>query len=108
LARHQFDQLQAEITERQTTADNLRNEIEANSASVLTGEDEIARLRERLTELEHEISTQQQRGLELKGEMDRHESRIHFNEERLREFATQNTKAMADLTQAEERRRTAG
>src|ERR1017187_9813116 len=71
LARHQFDQLQAEITERQTTADNLRNEIEANSASVLTGEDEIARLRERLTELEHEISTQQQRGLELKGEMDR-------------------------------------
>ena len=107
LARHQFDQLQAEITERQTTADNLRNEIEANSASVLTGEDEIAHLRERLTELEHEISTQQQRGLELKGEIDRHESRIHFNEERLREFATQNTKAMADMTQAEERRRAA-
>jgi len=107
LARHQFDQLQAEITDRQTTADNLRNEIEANSASVLSGEDEIAHLRERLTELEHEISTQQQRGLELKGEIDRHESRIHFNEERLREFATQNTKAMADMTQAEERRRAA-
>jgi chromosome segregation protein len=107
LARHQFDQLEAEIAERQATADNLRNEIEANSASVLRGEDEITQLRERLTELEHEISGQQQRGLELKGEMDRHESRIQFNEERLREFATQNTKAMADLTQAEERRRAA-
>ena len=107
LARHQFDQLQAEITERQTAADNLRQEIETSSASVLRCEDEIGQLRERLTELEHEISAQQQRGLELKGEIDRHENRIQFNEERLREFATQNTKAMADLTQAEERRRAA-
>ncbi|MEI6781702.1 MAG: chromosome segregation protein SMC [Verrucomicrobiota bacterium] len=107
LARHQFDQLQAEISERQTAADNLRNEIEASSASVLRCEDEIALLRERQSTLEHEISGRQQRGLELKGEIDRHESRIQFDEERLREFATQNTKAMADLTQAEERRRAA-
>jgi chromosome segregation protein len=107
LARHQFDQLQAEIAERQTAADNLRNEIEASSAGVLRCEDEIAQLRARVSELEHEISLQQQRGLELKGEMDRHESRIHFNEERLREFAAQNTKALADMTQAEERRRAA-
>ena len=35
LARHQFDQLQAEIAERQTAADNLRNEIETSSAAVL-------------------------------------------------------------------------
>ena len=108
LARHQFDQLQAEIAERQTAADNLRNEIETSSAAVLRCEDEITQLRERVSELEHEIGARQQRGLELKGEIDRHESRIHFNEERLREFATQNTKAMADLTQAEERRRAAG
>jgi chromosome segregation protein len=107
LARHQFDQLQAEITDRQTAADNLRNEIEASSAGVLRCEDEIAQLRARVSELEHEISLQQQRGLELKSDIDRHESRIHFNEERLREFAAQNTKALADLTQAEERRRAA-
>jgi len=107
-ARHQFDQLQAEIAERQTAADNLRNELETSSAAVLRCEDEITHLRERLSELEHEIGERQHRGLELKGEIDRHESRIHFNEERLREFATQNTKAMADLTQAEERRRAAG
>jgi chromosome segregation protein len=108
LARHQFDQLQAEITERQTAADNLRNDLETSSAAVLRSEDEITQLRERLSALEHEIGERQHRGLELKGEIDRHESRIHFNEERLREFATQNTKAMADLTQAEERRRAAG
>ena len=49
----------------------------------------------------------QQRGLELKGETDRHESRIQFNEERLRELAAQNAKALADITQAEERCRAA-
>jgi chromosome segregation protein len=104
LARHQFDVLQAEIAERQATADNLRDEIETNSADVLRCEDEISELRNRLSELEHEIGVMQQRGLELKGEADRHESRIQFNEERLREFAAQNSKAMADMTQAEERR----
>jgi chromosome segregation ATPase len=43
----------------------------------------------------------------LKGEIDRHESRIQFNEERLREIAAQNAKALADITQAEERCRAA-
>jgi chromosome segregation protein len=106
-ARHQFDVLQSEIAERQTASENLRNEIETTSASVLRCEDEIAELRERLSDLEHQIAAMQQRGLELKGESDRHESRIQFNEERLREFAAQNAKAFADITQAEERRRVA-
>src|SRR6266566_4378940 len=107
LARHQFDVLQAEIAERQTTADNLRDEIETSSANLLRCEDEIAQLRERLSGLEHEIASRQQRGLELKGQADRHESRIQFNEERLREFAAQNAKALSDIAQAEERRRAA-
>src|SRR5262249_23178925 len=104
LARHQFDVLQGEIRERQTAAEDLRSEIETNSASVLRCEDEIVELRGRMSELEHEIAKTQQHGLELKSESDRHESRIHFNEERLREFAAQNTKALADMTQAEERK----
>jgi chromosome segregation protein len=104
LARHQFDVLQSEIADRQAIAENLRDEIEASSAGVLKCEDEIAELRERLSGLEHEIAAMQQRGLELKGESDRHESRIQFNEERLREFAAQNTKAMTDMSQAEERK----
>ncbi|TAK96576.1 MAG: chromosome segregation protein SMC [Verrucomicrobia bacterium] len=105
LARHQLDVLLGEIREKQSAADTLRNEIETGSADVLRFEDEIGQLRSRLAELEHEISITQQRGLELKSEMDRHESRIQFNEERLAEFATQNTKATADITEAEERNR---
>src|SRR5215467_5761189 len=107
LARHQFDVLQAEIAERQTTADALRNEIEASSSDVFRCEDEITQLRERLSELEHQMAMMQQRGLELKSEVDRHESRIQFNHERFQEFAAQNTKALADIAQAEERQHVA-
>src|SRR5580765_1684104 len=103
LARHHFDVLQGEIRERQSAADNLRNEIEKSSGDVLRYEDEITQLRQRLTELEHEIGSLQQRGLELKGESDRHDSRVQFNEERLRELDAQNTKALSDISQAEER-----
>jgi len=107
LARHQFDVLQAEISGKQAAVEKLRNGIEQGSADVLRLENEIAQLRERLSELEHGVAAQQQRGLELKGEMDRHESRIQFNEERLRELASQNTKALAEITQSEERCRAA-
>src|SRR5215469_2560470 len=107
LARHQFDVLQSEINERQATAEKLREEIETGSAEILRSEDELGQLRERLSELEHSIATMQQRGLELKGEADRHESRIQFNEERLSEIASQNAKALAEITQGEERRNAA-
>jgi len=107
LARHQFDVLQGEINERQTAAENLRQEIEQGSNDILRFEHEIAKLRERLSELEHEVSAQQQRGLELKGEVDRHESRIQFNQERSHEIESQNAKALADIAQAEERHRAA-
>ena len=103
LARHQFDVFQAEIAEKQSAAERLRGEIETGSADVLRCEDEIKHLRERLAELEHEVAEKQQHSLELKGEIDRHESRIQFNEERLRELAEQNARALAEITQAEER-----
>src|SRR5262245_1940271 len=107
LARHQFDVLQAEVRERQIALARLRNEIEAGTARVLRSEDEIGQLRERLSELEHQIAAMQQKGLELKSETERHENRIQFNEERLREFGDQNSKALADIAQAEERRKIA-
>lgn len=107
LARHQFDVLQSEIAERNAAAEKLREEIETCSANVLQREDEIAQLREQLSALEHQISGMQQRGLELKGQIERQESRIQFNEERLSELAAQNTKALADITQAEERQHAA-
>jgi chromosome segregation protein len=108
LARHQLDVLQSEISGKNSAVEKLRNEIEQGSNDVLRFESEIATLRERLSGLEHEVAAQQQRALELKGEIDRHESRIQFNEERLNELASQNSKALADITQAGERCRAAG
>jgi chromosome segregation protein len=107
LARHQFDVLQSEIAGKNSAVENLRNEIETGSNDVLRFENEISQLRERLSDLEHEVAAQQQRGLELKGEIDRHESRIQFNEERLNEIASQNSKALAEISQSEERLRAA-
>ncbi len=107
LARHQFDVLQGEISERQTAVENLRNEIETGSNDVLRFENEISQLRALLSELEHEVATQQQRGLELKSEIDHHDSRIHFNQERILEIESQNMKALEEIAQAEERHRAA-
>ena len=107
LARHQFDVLVAEITERTTLAERLRVDMEVCSESLLRAEDEILQLRSRLSELEEQIATSQQKGMELKGQTDRHESRIHFNEERLREIEQQNGRALHDITEAEERGRVA-
>ena len=103
LARHQFDMLQAETNEKQSLADKLRVEIQSGSESVLRGEDEILQLRAALTELEEEIIQFQQQAAELRSQAERHEGRIHFDEERLRELDSQNAKALNDITQSEER-----
>ena len=105
LARHQFDVLQAEIRERagsrRKPAQRDRDQrpqtccaAKMRSASCASG----------FPNWNTRSAAMQQRGLELKGEIDRHESRIQFNEERLREFEAQNAKALADIAQAEERR----
>jgi len=107
LARHQFDVLQSEISERTATAEKLRVEMEVCSESVLRAEDEILQLRARLSELEEQIAASQHQGMELKGQCDRHESRIHFNDERLRELEQQNARALHDINEAEERTRAA-
>src|SRR3954471_7254498 len=103
LARHQFDVLQGEISERHASIDKLRVDVELSSETVIRVENEIIQLRERLSELEQEISQSQHRGLELKAQIDRHESRIHFNDERLVELETQHGKALHDIAEAEER-----
>jgi chromosome segregation protein len=104
LARHQFDVLQVEIHERQAVAESLRAEMEVCSAGVLREEDEITQLRGRQAELERQLYHTQQQGLELKGQVDHHLSRIQFNQERLQELAQQNTNALNDIAQGEERR----
>src|ERR1041385_5511213 len=62
LARHQFDLLQSEINERNRNAEQLRCEIETGSANVLRAENEISQLRDRLSELEHQLGETQHRG----------------------------------------------
>src|SRR6185369_304855 len=107
LARHQFDVLQMEIAERQEAVEKLREEIVSRSAHVLREENEITELRGRFTELEHQISESQHGGLELKSRMDRHDSRIQFNDERLQEIQRQHGSALSDISQSEERWRVA-
>ena len=107
LARHQFDILQGEISERQQSLENLRSEIEQGSGDVTRFENEITQLREHLSDLEHQVAAHQQRGLELKAEADRNDSRIQYNEERLNEIDSQNARALAEISQAEERTRSA-
>jgi chromosome segregation protein len=104
LARHQFDVLQADIQSRTAQSEKWRAEIESLSETVLRVEDEIAVLREQLAQQEEQIRKLQQQGMELKGQSDRHESRIHFNEDKLRDLQEQNTRATSDISQAEERK----
>jgi chromosome segregation protein len=104
LARHHFDVLQADIHERQQAVDELRAAMDLCAAEVARVEHEVAQLRLRLSELEQQISASQQQGMELKSQLDRHDSRIHFNRERLHELESQNARALSDIAQAEERR----
>jgi chromosome segregation protein len=104
LARHEFDILQVEIADRLAAAGNLRQEIESASQRVLHSEEQIRERRACLSELEHRISDSQQKGLEVKSQAERHEQRVQVNQDRLRELAEQNARALADIAQAEERR----
>jgi len=107
LARHQFDLLQVEIQVRQAQAEKSRAESEMITENVMSRETEIGRRRDELSQKELLISQAQQEGMELKGESDRHEHRIQFNEDRMRDWQAQNAQAAGDIAQAEERRRVA-
>ncbi|MFM7101014.1 MAG: chromosome segregation SMC family protein, partial [Verrucomicrobiota bacterium] len=108
LARHQFDVLAEEIQSRETELSRAKLDIEVGHETVLRLEDEVLQLRGQLSELDQRISLEQQRGLELKAEADRHEGKIEFNRQRLQELADQNSRAVHDLTQSEERQAIAG
>jgi chromosome segregation protein len=107
LARHQFDLLQVEIQVRQAQAEKSRAESEIITENVMSRETEIGRRRDELSQKELLISQAQQEGMELKGDSDRHEHRIQFNEDRMRDWQAQNAQAGSDIAQAEERRRVA-
>jgi chromosome segregation protein len=107
LTRHQFDVLQAEITERQAQWEMVRGEMERCSGELLREEKDITGLRQRLGEIERAVSQSEQRCLQLEAEIEQHESRIQFNTERLEELAAQQARAEADIAEAEQRRQAA-
>jgi chromosome segregation protein len=104
LARHQFDLWQSEVRAREEHLEKSRAQIETLGADVLRLEHELAVLREELAEQEQQINQLQRRGMELKSQAEQHESRIHFNEDRLRDLAAQNERAGGEILQAEERK----
>ncbi|HEY3862303.1 MAG TPA: chromosome segregation protein SMC [Verrucomicrobiae bacterium] len=108
LARHHFDVLQADIRARGEQLEQSRAQIETLSESVFRADNEIGVLREQLSEQEQQVAQWQQQGLELKGQIDRHESRIQFNEDKQRDLESQNARANSDIAQAEERLLLAG
>jgi chromosome segregation protein len=103
LARHHFDVLQTEIRVRTEELEQSRAQIEALSETVLRADNDISALREELSTQEQQIGQWQQQGLELKGQIDQHESRVQFNQDRLRDLESQNVRATSDIAQAEER-----
>ena len=76
LARHQFDTLHEEIAVRQEATSKSLLEIEVGHETVLRLEDEVLQLRTQLSELDQNISVQQQYGLELKAEIERLEAEL--------------------------------
>lgn len=101
LARHHFDVLVHEITERKEHSDKLRSEYENSSEGVLKAEDEIRQLRESLSVLDSQIAEAQHRELEMKAAVDRHEHQIGFSEKRLYELTEQNQTALSEIEQSE-------
>jgi chromosome segregation protein len=106
-ARHQYDLLVGELVQREELGESLKQETETLEMSMLQLEDEILQLRERLSSEEQAIAERQHAGMELKAEIDRQESRVGFNQERLKELELQHERAIREVQVAQERKATA-
>jgi chromosome segregation protein len=104
LARHEFDQSESGLEKLRGRLNELRDEIEGHSGGILEEEEALKSMRAKLSELDRDVSEAQHRGLELKGQIDRHENRLQFNQERFGEIAGLRASASRDIEQANERR----
>ena len=105
LARHEFDAIDVELQEIRKESEQIRDKLENNSSGIIEEEVALKELRQTLTELDRQISATQQRGLELKAEVERHENRIQYNEQRMEELDAQHADAETDIAGAQERRK---
>ena len=104
LARHQFDQLQAGVREKQTQNEELTQRLESQSEILIQTEEQVRRLRSSSTELEQEISQAQQSGLSLGNRIESNTNQITFHQERIDELKAQNSRALAEIETAKQRR----
>ncbi|HCE04990.1 MAG TPA: chromosome segregation protein SMC [Verrucomicrobiales bacterium] len=105
LARHEFDAIDVELQEIRKESEHIRDKLENNSSGIIEEEVALKELRQTLTKLDRQISATQQRGLELKAEVERHENRIQYNEQRMEELDAQHADAETDIAGAQERRK---
>ena len=105
LARHEYDTIDTELQGIRKESEHIRDNLENHSTGIIEEETALKELRQTLTELDRQISATQQRGLELKSEVERHENRIQYNEQRMEELAAQHADAEADIAGAQERRK---
>jgi chromosome segregation protein len=107
LARRQHDALKGEIAEREARVAGHRSAAETSAEAVLRLEDEVARVRADLAELDRQISAAQKREMELQAEGERRRGRIQYNEERRVELETRARAADSEAASADERARAA-
>ena len=107
LARYEFDTIDVELQGIRKESEHIRDNLENHSSGIIEEEAALKELRQTLTELDRQISATQQRGLELKSEVEHHENRIQYNEQRMEELHAQHADAEIDIAGAQERRKQA-
>jgi chromosome segregation protein len=107
LARHQFDLLESEITERASNLEKVKSELTELAHQVSKTESEINDLRTKLSELEQLISETNNRSLEIKSQIEQHHGTIKYAEDTIQHLDNQYNRALSDISQAEERLATA-
>jgi len=103
LARHEYDQAETTLSCLRDKTNELREKIADHSNNILGEEEALKSMREKLSDLDRQVSEAQQRGLELKAQVDKHENRLQFNQERFGEIAGLRAAAGRDIEQAGER-----
>ena len=105
LSRNEFDTIDEELQEIRKESEQIRDNLENHSSSIIGEEAALKQLRQALAKLDQQISATQQHGLELKSEAEHHENRIQYNEERMVELESQHAHAETDISGAQERRK---
>ena len=105
LARHEYDTIAADLKTISEEVAGIRDNLENHSSGVIEEEAALKQLRQSLSELDQQVHSAQQRGMELKSETDRHENRIQFNEQRMTELDEQHASAETEIGGAQERRK---